>query len=72
MNHHVDMLTVAEAAAHLGISERWTRHLIRTGELPALRPANTSRGRIRITRPAIDGYLVPATRVRAGVQVVER
>ena len=54
------MLTVNEAAAKLKLSEKWVRHLARTGRFPGARKLGgpgTGRKEWRIPTEDIDRYL---------------
>ena len=54
------MLTVNEAAAKLKLSEKWVRHLARTGRFPGARKLGgpgTGRKEWRIPTTDIDNYL---------------
>lgn len=48
-----ELLTVAEAAQKLGLSERTTRRLIKKGELPSYRPAPR---KIYVLRGDLDAF----------------
>jgi excisionase family DNA binding protein len=61
-----DLLTPAEAADYLRISERSLRRLVADGSLPATRIGSKRRHR----RSDLDAFITSVTRRRAPVQVV--